>query len=285
MEKEFKEFLNKNFGEHITTKLLNDNKLSLKKGDANNIYNGDLEGNKKKVIELVESEYHEKINENDWAFDFPGWIGELDFTKVNVKEILVIGMEPHIGEGGRTAQVTYGLRETADNDFSELGEHLGNRRLWNNLNAVFNNDDSKYYNEETYKKPLDLDFKNFLEKIYITDMSHFAIKGTVKKTIAFKDWNNIRSKNATNYISETITLIKPKFIVSQGSKVTGFINKNFDFAKDGDLTFFRKNQDGIYHIILPHLASGNTNNFWFPKNPEKREPNIDKIKKQFDKLK
>jgi hypothetical protein len=284
MEKEFKEFLNKKFGEHITNKLLDKNKLSLNKGESVYLYNGDLEENKKKVIELVESKYHEKINENEWAFDFPGWIGELDFTKVNVKEILVIGMEPHIGEGGRTAQVTYGLRETADNEFSELGEHLGNRRLWNNLNAIFNNDDNKYYYEDTYKKPLDLDFKDFLEKIYITDMSHFAIKGTVKKTIAFKDWKNIRTENAINYISETITLIRPKFIVSQGRKVADFINENFGFAKEKDFEYFRKNKDGIYHVILPHLASGNTNNFWFPKNPEKREPNIDKIKIQFDKL-
>ncbi len=284
MEKEFRDFLNEKFGEHITNKLLDKNQLSLNKGATNNIYNGALEENKKKVIELVGSKYHEKIYENDWAFDFPGWIGELDFSKVNVKEILVIGMEPHIGAGNRTAQVTYGLRETADNEFCELGEHLGNRRLWNNLNAVFNKDDRKYYSEDTYKKPLDLDFKNFLEKIYITDMSHFAIKGTVKKTIAFKDWKNIRTENAINYISETITLIRPKFIVSQGSKVADFINENFGFAKDDDFTFFRKNQDGIYHIILPHLASGNTNNFWFPKNPEKREPNINEIKKEFDKL-
>ena len=175
-ETEFREFLEKIYGKHITNVLLEKDYLTLKKGDAEKLYHGDLEKNKCQVVDLLHKLNHTEdfIKQNEWAFDFPGWIGTLDLSQDNVKDILVIGMEPHIGNGQRTAQVTYGLRETADNEFSDLD----NVWLLNNLKNIFT-ENSEYYPLEKFKKnPI---AKEFLNRIYITDMSPFAIKGSANQ--------------------------------------------------------------------------------------------------------
>jgi hypothetical protein len=295
-KEEFKTFLDHNFGKYITDILLNKNTLSLNQGRSCDLYEGDEEKNKEQVLKLVEKSNHDEIKKFNWAFDFPGWIGELDFNKENVKDILVIGMEPHIGEGTRTAQVTYGLRETANNEFCELGEHLGNRRLWNNLNSLFNNNDN-YYLEERYKNN-QID-KDFFSQIYITDLAHFAVKGKAKDA-KITNWKKIRKENADRYISRTIELIRPKYIVSQGKDVSNYINKllrnqektNFEWNSScfSDNRFpnfkcFKVNDNDIIHIILPHLASGNTNNYWLPKQKESRDPKMDKLRNQLKEFK
>lgn len=292
-EEDFKTFLDHNFGEHITDFLLNKNTLSINQGSSENLYHGNLDLNKKQILKLVNQNYKETIEKEDWAFDFPGWLGSLDFKKDNVKDILVIGMEPHIGKGNRTAQVTYGLRETEDNQYSELGEHIGNRRLWNNLNSVFNNNDDYYHKEKYSNNQIDNDFFN---RIYITDLAHFAIKGKAKEA-NITNWKNIREKNANQYISETIKLIRPKYIVSQGKDVSNFINKLFQNKENispewNNATFsdskypyfkhFKLNDNNIVHIILPHLASGNTNSFWLPKQKELRDPKMNDLRNQLN---
>jgi uracil-DNA glycosylase len=291
-EQKFREFLNQSFGEHITNQLLDKNALALNKGEARVLYNGDMDINKNQVLNLVNKSFHDVINNNNWAFDFPGWIGSLDFTKDNVKDILVVGMEPHIGEGFRTVQVTYGLRETTENEFTELDEHLGNRRLWNNLNSVLNNNDDYYHKEKYSINQID---KDFFKQIYITDLSHFAIKGKAKEMLDLKIWPKIREENANKYISKTIELIRPKYVISQGKVVSKFVtkvlknegnrNENWNSSHYIDskfpyLEYFNINENKIIHIVLPHLASGNTNNFWLPKNKEIRDPKMDKIRNE-----
>lgn len=304
-KEEFKTFLDHNFGEYITDILLNKTTLSLNQGCSDNLYQGDLDKNKEQVLKLVEKSNHDEIKKFDWAFDFPGWIGTLDFAKVNVKDILVIGLEPHIGDKyekdgeiiDRTVQTTYGLRETGESEYAELGEHLGNRRLWNNLNSIFNNNDDYYHTEKYINNQID---KDFFQRIYITDLSHFAIKGKAKKMLDVKIWPKIRNDNANEYISKTIELIRPKYIVSQGKDVSNFVNrllKNevninpnwnnthfsdvnfpyFEFFKINDMT---GSSFEIIHIILPHLASGNTNNFWLPMKKTIRDPQMDKIRQK-----
>lgn len=294
MEKEFRKFLDKNFGKHITEKLFDSDTLSLKKGCKENLYQGNLKLNNEKVLKLVKKSNHDEINKYDWAFDFPGWIGALDFSKENVKDILVIGMEPHIRKldkngVNRTAQVTYGLRETDENKFCELGEHLGNRRLWNNLNSVFNNNEDYYSNEKYFNNQID---KDFFKRIYITDLSHFAVKGQASEA-NISGWNKIREENANKYISRTIEFIRPKYIVSQGQKVSNYIDKllqnneninqkweckHYPNSNYSNFKYFEVNKNKIIHIILPHLASGNTNSFWLPKQKVIRDPQMEKIR-------
>lgn len=295
-KEEFKKFLKDSFGKHITEALLDEEKMSLIKGKAEELYHGDICLNNEKVLSLVKNEtFKSVVDNNNWAFDFPGWIGALDFSKDNIKDIMVIGMEPHIGKGDRTAQVTYGLRETGESEYAELGEHLGNRRLWNNLNSVFNNNDDYYHKEKYLNNQIDNDFFN---RIYITDLAHFAIKGKAKETSDVKIWPKIREENANKYISKTIELIRPKYIISQGKDVSNFVNRllknevnnnpNWNGSHFSDVNFpyfeFFKINDikgssiKIIHIILPHLASGNTNNFWLPKQKVIRDPQMEKIR-------
>jgi hypothetical protein len=309
-KEEFKTFLDHNFGKYITDILLNKTTLSLNQGCSDDLYQGDLDKNKEQVLKLVEKSNHDEIKKFDWAFDFPGWIGTLDFSKENVKDILVIGMEPHIGEGCRTAQVTYGLRETFENEFCELGEYRSNRILWNNLKSLFSND-SKYYSESDFKEnKID---REFLQRIYITDLSHFAVKGNAKEIQNVLNWKEIREENAKRYISETINLIKPKFIVSQGNEVANFIDNYFkDYCKGDEMKpdefniekspryvnfphfkSYEYKSNLFIHLKLPHLASGLTNGFWLPntknvteeKNKirtEKRELKMKEIRKKLN---
>jgi hypothetical protein len=288
-EEKFREFLDESFGEHITNKLLNKSTLSLNKGQAEVLYQGDLYKNKNQVLNLIQNPIHNadiKKNTCNWAFDFPGWIGDLDFTKENIKDILVIGLEPHIGDKDkngveRTSQVTYGLRETGENEFFELGEYQSNRILWNNLKNIFSEVEEYYLEKDFQNNKIN---RQLLEKIYITDMSHFAVKGLAKEA-NIPDWKNIRQNNAEKYILETINFIKPKYIISQGSIVADFIDNllfkneiieneirpeefNFNGTKNRYFNFphFKSyNVDSnIIHIKLPHLSSGLTNGFWLP---------------------
>lgn len=292
-EKKFRDFLNHYFGNHITLKLLEEKKLCLKKGRAKDLYQGNLEENEKQVLKLVDENYHNQIKNNRWAFDFPGWIGELNLSEPNVKEILVVGMEPHIGEMqngvDRTAQVTYGLRETEKVDDNEIYEYSSNIRLWRNLNLIFGTND---------------DFKNrkLLEKIYITDLSHFAVKGTAKKVLEVKEWKKIRNDNADKYIRDTIKQIRPKYIISQGRDVASFIekliskeerekmpkvmpnqfleDKNKRFVNFPILECFTIDNQKIIHVRLPHLASPFNSAFWLEK-----EKDIDNRLKKFNEIK
>jgi hypothetical protein len=305
MEKEFRAFLDENFGTHNTKALLDQKKLSLNKGTAKELYEGNLDQNTEQVLKLVCESHHTEIKKYDWAFDFPGWIGTLDFTKVNVKDILVIGMEPHIGDEyekdgeiiDRTVQTTYGLRETEEYEYSELSEYLGNRMLWNNLNSIFNNND-ELYTMDNYKNNLD---PEFLKRIYITDMSQFAVKGLAKQA-NIANWRKIREDNAEKYIVRTINFIMPKYIISQGNAVANFIdrilidNKQIEELKPTEFLVGRNtryknfpnfksyelNSNKIIHIRLPHLASGLTNGFWLPNNLLERRPKMDEIRKQLE---
>ncbi len=285
------EFLQKKFGDEVLNAILdtNENKLSLKKGDSTQIYSQDL---KDTIIEKIKSyspeEYTKDIEAEMWAFDFPSWIGNLDFTNLNVKEIMVIGMEPHIRS--RYYQATYGLRETHPNFYGELDEG-GNEMLWKNLNDLFGN------NEE---------YKNidFLSRFYVTDLSHFAVKGKAKEIHRIKGWHKIRNNIAQKFLSEEIMLIKPKYIVSQGNVVADFIDKNI-FKNHWELIAYKKtsefktklpdkcktspsfkkyiqNGSTVIHLRLPHIASGNSNYFWTPAQAEPRKIRISGIKKELN---
>ncbi|PCE62896.1 hypothetical protein [Sediminicola luteus] len=175
---EYLDFLEEKFGKSITEIMLNKEttNLSLTDGLACKVYCHNKEQEiKNKIKEFTQNKrsiISETLIDNEvWAFDFPSWTGELDFNKQHIKEIMVIGMEPHIRD--RFFQATYGLRETKKNEFHEIDEGA-NKNLWNNLNSLFGN-------KKDYK------VRDFLDKFYVTDLSHFAIKGEAKEILKVKD--------------------------------------------------------------------------------------------------
>jgi len=276
-QEKFRNHIELKYGKHITNVILDSNKLELVKGHANQLYNrGLLLKNKEKVKELI-PKYSEQLEENEWAFDFPGWVGELDFKGSHTKEIMVLGMEPHIGK--RDFQVTYGLRETQSGMFCELDEYLPNTMLWKNLYGLFGT-------KSGYRS------KEFLNKFYITDMSHFAVQGKASEMLTFKKWKKIRAEVARTFLPQEIELIRPKYIVSQGNDVADFIEYKFldklgkRVAKKTAQEFttllpkqcknsptFKKYEifkTELIHLRLPHVGSPNSNYFWTPAQPENR---------------
>lgn len=290
-EKEYLQLLEEMYGKHITETLLKPDKLELQKGSANTLYTqGYLGLNVEKVRDLIEK-YTPKnshiVSGREWAFDFSGWIGELDFSNDSVKEIMVVGMEPHIGK--RDFQAAYGLRETGNNEFGELDEYSPNTFLWKNLNGFFGQ-------SEDYKS------KEFLNRFYITDMCHFAEQGKANLVQKIKGWSKVREAIAAIFLKREIELIKPKYIISQGNDVANFIEYKFlnkvgqiiakkstsDFrtelppqcANSPKFKKYEVNGRTIVHLRLPHLASGNGNYFWIPAQKEKRKIRIAGLKKE-----
>ncbi|MBK9014515.1 MAG: hypothetical protein IPM82_10745 [Saprospiraceae bacterium] len=93
----FRQFFYEKYGEAITDDLIDPNfRLRMEnikpRGRAKNIVKAQMQ-------QLVEKRL---LSEKDfktfdwWAFDFPGWIGGMDFEKERLKEVMIIQLEPHI---------------------------------------------------------------------------------------------------------------------------------------------------------------------------------------------
>ena len=289
MRKEkYVDLLKEKFGDDVLRSMLDFENMKLNFGSAEERYS------KINTKEIIKEFYPEVSLENDWSFDFPSWIGSLDFSKQNVKDIMVIGMEPHIRKEKISFQATYGLRETAPNEFKELSNG-NNPRLWNNLNALFGSSDC-YEN------------RDFLSKFYVTDLSHFAVSGKAKEVNKIKDWPKTRNEISKKFLKREIEIINPKYIVSQGNAVADFIDRMLDSweleknIKPQDIEFgllperckntpvfkrFSLNGNKIIHLRLPHIASGNGNYFWIPakKNAEIRKARLQVIRSIIESLK
>ena len=109
MEEEFVLLLHSKFGDAVTERLFQKNKIR-------------SEGIrwKNKDDQLLVKDHLNKLNDhlvlgleinqhNQWTFDFPGWLGELNFKKSSVKRIMVIGLELHVERFD--FQITYGLSD------------------------------------------------------------------------------------------------------------------------------------------------------------------------------
>jgi hypothetical protein len=258
-------FFKNKYGEDVYEALVEgESVLNLKKGNSENLY-----GRNAISENIPESLLSKELKSKyEWAFDFPGWIGGLKNEPQSInKEIMIIGLEPHIEAW--TFQVVYGLRETALGEYKDLNN--GNcKNLWENLNKIF-----------TEKNEIEDDF---LKKLYITDLCHFAPKGKAFQIKEIKNWKEIRKQCATKYLSDEISLINPKFIVSHGVEAANIVAnkilkeiaipikwkspkelKNELEFKYVNLPFISKYEfkgKDLFHIGVPHLASGFTKNFW-----------------------
>ena len=283
------QLLKEKFGSELTSALLDSQKFRLIRGDEDVAYDRVPSSCPKEVIlKLIPDKFKSTIEKYEhWSFDFPSWVGDLNFKQEHAREIMVVGMEPHIRK--RIYQATYGLRETDDNVYGELDEG-GNKRLWRNINALFGD-------REDYKH------RDFLSRFYITDMCHIALRTNAKKTQQIYTWQNIRADIAQSFLVTEIELINPKFIISQGGAVAHFIHHqvlqkkwkhigsitpdhfnplNLPVKNTPAFDKYELNGSKTIHVRLPHIASGQTNNFWIPaeKHFEERQRRIDFIKRE-----
>lgn len=277
----FRSFLIKKYGLEITNALLEKDRLHLKQGKADEVYWNHSSVVQQKVCDLLTASDLQKDRlKEEWAFDFPGWIGDLSEPNNNCyrRKIMVIGMEPHIES--RYFQVAFGLRDLHAERKGELVEH-SNGKLWTNLHRLFKGN-SRYTDD-------------FLRSLYVTDLCHFAPKGEANLINRIKEeshgmsWAIIREKIALAFLPREIELVDPCCIVSQGKDVTDLVdNEILKKMSNGDIEKHQSNEDGekfetaipngyrhlpfftkyriegknIYHIGLPHITSGNTNGFW-----------------------
>lgn len=266
------QFVKDKFGSHVVEALLSEDSMMPKYPfDPKNKQDAVREhlrviAEKVKINPLLDN-----FKDKEWAFDFPGWVGELAANGNGpVREIMVIGMEPHIQNSN--FQFTYGLVETSEGLFGEL-----DKRLWERLHSIF----------RTENQPLRS--HDFLQRFYITDLCHFAPKGNANQ-VNRPVWGKIREATASEFLLREIDLIQPRYIVSQGMVVADFVEKNIlkanakgiqwrPSAKMGHTEFLDLPENNykyipsltrfqfesgrkIVHVALPHIGTNNTSAFW-----------------------
>jgi hypothetical protein len=218
-----------------------------------------------------------------WAFDFPGWIGKLNLDQEHRKEIMLIQLEPHVERFDY--QIVYELaEETGEKEFGiELSKEKlitrSTRPIWDNATRLL-----------ATKKQKDLIFKekqtdvlySILDKLYISDMCHFAPQGptTLLKKLP---WNQIRKSVAEAFMFEEINLINPRLLIASGGNVIKAVDKLFSrynrklLIRPSDLQpnnyqnfpyLYEYDIEGRKQHILfaPHIGTVNPTNMTFWKN-------------------
>lgn len=287
---EFRKYLKNKFGK-VADYLLEEESLELKTGSDEELYNlkgNHEENNREQVKRHTEDQFSEFSSQTKWdgdsfpgwAFDFPGWIGNLDIKKdIPARDIMVIGLEPHIQ--WRFYQVTYGFRKPHPDYFKDKEQLTDNKNLHTNLKALFG---SKNESAE-----------DFYKQFYVTDMCFFAPKGNANLIGQVKPkWGDVRAQVAQKLLKEEIEFIAPKIIISSGLVIADFVDNKIlkkiahpiewispkDFWNEPgatkNLPFISlfgqgETEEGepkprFIHIGVPHLASGLTQHFWTDDN-------------------
>jgi uracil-DNA glycosylase len=212
------------------------------------------------------------VNETNWAFDFSGWTGQLDLSKDNIKEYMIIGLEPHVE--WCDYQVTYGLSDNAPNGsqrFSlkpkdekfEIQSEGDSNIIWTNLLKIMASDKLQ---SEVFEQGNKQALIDFLNQFYIADLCHFAPQGKANEINKIKDWKNIRLKVASYFLTREIDLIKPKVLITQGNDVFTELKKVLKFKETNSYPLrFGKNCWSIktgedrkskYKVLsIPHFGS------------------------------
>jgi hypothetical protein len=268
MEK-FIHFLYKKYGKNITDKLTQENRLYAENIRVKNSSDQKLvvEHLKELVLTLgIDLEIEE--SSRFWAFDFPGWIGELDFQREHVRKYMVIGLEPHIERFD--FQITYGLSERTPLNNAERFKIRENNLIcceddsdiiWTNLFNLFANDKVR---KSVYEQKDIISLMEFLNQFYITDLCHFAPQGKAKAIQSINKWSSIRFDVAHHFIQDEIALINPEIVVTQGIEVFKSIKEilNINTSENyripvgkqtWNINVARKNKMKI--ICLPHIGS------------------------------
>lgn len=280
MSVEFKAFLNTKYGESITEKLYDDGKLY-----AENITKASEDNNGQELVKKHLNSLNDNLklnlqiieNDKNWAFDFSGWVGKLNFKQNNVRDYMVIGLEPHIEE--YNYQITYGLSDkTPENKQRFTIEPTKNEYvncegdssiIWSNLFKLLASETTM---KEVKEEKNEIALTNFLNQFYILDLCHFAPKDKANAINGVNKWSGIRKKVADKFLKTEIDLINPKIIIAQGSGVFKEIISILNVKESiiGSVPFGNKewNIKVAYHndtkiISIPHIGSLMTHKtFW-----------------------
>jgi len=258
------------YGEEICSTLLSEFKLKAEnikeKNEADQLI---VKRHIEKINQSLELDL--AINETNWAFDFSGWTGQLDLKKDNLKKYRIIGLEPHVER--YDYQVTYGLSDITPQGSQRFSLNLENEfeiqcnddssLIWTNLFKIMASDKQQ---SEVLKKGNRKTMLEFLNQFYITDLCHFAPQNKAKAINNINDWKNIRFKVASHFLTNEISLIKPKVIITQGNNVFTELKQILKFNETDSYPLkFGKNcwsiktgedKDKGYRVLsIPHFGT------------------------------
>lgn len=147
------EFLLKKYGTEVCQIMMADGRVkgeNIRKSEAAPERQSMVASHMQKIVSELELNF--PVDNYTWAFDFPGWLGQID--ELQHKKYMIIGMEPHIAE--YDFQVTYGLSEKCfsptgvDGAFKLEGDekqttilNYDSGLIWSNLFELFASADEK----------------------------------------------------------------------------------------------------------------------------------------------
>lgn len=282
MNKNIISILESKFGYEVVQELLSDGVIQNQRFCENpSLF---ANGRDKKIQEyilekLITDISHTEVSktlDNNWAFDFPGWLGSIK----EGKPIMIIGQEPNVQHP--PIQIVYGFYQNKDESKGDAAKRLldagrlaeennikaGYLKLWFRLGEMFKG----HFGDDL----------EVLQKCYITDICHFAPSkcGTVKTINAIlaknntQKWEDIRSKVLEKYLQKEIEALSPKIIVCQSDitykTVTKILNTNehkefqMKYPKKGYKIRFSKWKNNITVVGVPHIGSNFniTDKFW-----------------------
>jgi hypothetical protein len=294
------------FGQPIYNHLVS-NRMTLdfnkivRKGSGKKEVNDQLESLVRKG--LLDESFFEKYKGN-WAFDFPGWVGELKEANNRLRDYMIIQAEPHVEN--YDFQIVYEFAEREyGKDFSIIGNKIksnSGRDIWSRVIKFIANDNE-------YEKIFDNKDKavlyDILEKVYITDICHFAPQIQVKELLKQKAWTKkggVRDKIAQNFLVKEIKTINPKMIISSGKSSIAAVNEYLlqlpEFEKKEILNttdikgrgindipvlyeLYRENTFFTYLLCVPHLGFDgySAGTFWKEKGRVLHDEMKNRIKK------
>ena len=270
------------FGEDIIKILLDDGKIEISKFNESPV--SFINARDKKIQSfldegIINKDTHEKIINNvpdNWGFDFPGWLGQLDAGK----KIMIIGQEPNVQNP--PVQIVYGFNQNANESSNNAAQRLfeagksaedknekkGHLKLWHRIAELF---------EGHFGSKIEV-----LENCYITDICHFAPSrcGTVKKINSIfgsdnsQKWEEIRFQILSNYLEREIDALSPEIIICQSDITYKTILKILNptpvsetqmmYPKNGYKIKFSTWRNKVNLIGVPHMGSNFniTDKFW-----------------------
>ena len=278
MKKEVFEVLSKKFSSKIVESVVVNGKIF-----RSNFYGENLKELCLKQIEtyidndVISSKTNTLVintGKNNWGFDFPGWLGDIN----NGKRIMIIGQEPNIQEP--PIQVVYNFCENNTEFSLKTSENL----VLQGKNAEINNEPKSGYKKIWYRISQLLMNKEYsaaevLENCYITDICHFAPSfcGTVKSINGIiqgdQKWEDIRMKVLEGTLRDEILAISPRIIICQSNiayqvvvktlQAEKIVDKQMSYPKNGYKIKLSK-WENIAIIGVPHMGSNFniTNKFW-----------------------
>jgi hypothetical protein len=304
--KELLNILNEKFGSTICNKLINKD-LSLDFSKIVKKGNGKTEVHKQFLTlvskGLLDIEYYNYYKDN-WAFDFPGWIGKLSQKNNRIRDYMIIQAEPHVENFDY--QIVY---EFAEKNYKQDFSIWNNKIKSNTIRDIWTRTIKFIATETEYQaifidKELDVLY-SLLENIYITDICHFAPQIQVNQLLSQNKWTKdggVRDEIAKEYLMKEIFSINPKLIISSGTTSNKAVRKylmpyfeckeilNPDDVKGRRISsiplvyeLYKENEVRTYLAMVPHLGFDGfpPGTFWKEKGRELHSKLREKIIKDW----